>query len=77
MHLHKVVLEEVLQFPLGGRICEVSNVKSPTLGGAGKNSIVLGCGGLGASGLGVVVGVVEGGGGQLGGNTVDRSGHFC
>jgi hypothetical protein len=67
-HLHKVVLEEVLQLPLGGRVREVSNVESPTLGGAGQDSLVLGCRGLGASGL---VGVVEGRSGHLGGNTVD------
>lgn len=74
VYAHKVVLEEVLQLPLGGRVREVSNIQSPSLGGAGQDSIVLGCGGLlGASGLGVVV---EGGGGHLGGNTVDRCGHF-
>lgn len=71
-HLHKVVLEEILQLPLGGRVREVSNVKSPSLGGAGQDSLVLGGCGLGSGGLG---GVFEGGGGHLGGDTVDRSGH--
>lgn len=82
-HIHQVVLEEVLQLPLGGRICEVSNVKSPALGGARTHSLVLGCGGLlgagalrrGGSGCGSGV-VGEGGGGHLGGDTVDRCGHF-
>lgn len=78
VHSHQVVLEEVLQLPLVGRICEVSNVKSPTLGGARTHSLVLGCGGLlGAGALGGGSGVVEGGGGHLGGDTVDWCGHFC
>lgn len=72
VHLHKVVLEEVLQLPLGGRVCEVSNVESPTLGGAGQDSLVLGGSGLGG---GVLGGVVEGRGGHLGGEVVDRSRH--
>jgi hypothetical protein len=33
-------LEEACQLPLGGRICEVSNVESATLGSAGKNCIL-------------------------------------
>ena len=73
MYIHQVVLEEVLQLPLGGRISEVPNVESPTLSGAGKDSLVLGCGGLGA---GVLCSIVEGGSGHLGGDTVDLSGHF-
>lgn len=79
MYAHQVVLEEVLQLPLGGRICEVSNVKSPALGGARTDSLVLGCGGLLSAGVALGGGsvVVEGGVGQLGGGTVNRSGHFC
>ena len=41
LNLHKVVLEEVLQLSLGGRVGEVSNVQSPTLSGAGDNGLVL------------------------------------
>jgi hypothetical protein len=83
--LHQVVLEELLQLPLGGRVREVSNVKSPALSGARTHSLVLGCGGLlsasalrgggGGGGGSSVVG--EGGGGHLGGDTVDRCGHDC
>jgi hypothetical protein len=77
-HLHKVVLEEVLQLPLGGRISEVSNVKSPTLGGAGTDSLVVGCGGLlGAGVLRGRSGVVKGGVGHLGGDLFDWGGHVC
>ena len=75
VNLHQVILEEVLELPLGGRICEVSNVESPSLSGAGKDSLVLGCGGLSTSVVGI--GLVEGGSGQLGGNTIVRCGHFC
>jgi hypothetical protein len=77
LHVHQVVLEEVLQLPLVGRIREVSNVKSPALGGARTHSLVLG--GRGLRGAGALRGgsrVVEGGGGHLGGDTVDWSGHF-
>lgn len=78
-HSHKVVLEEVLQLPLGGRVREVSNVKSPSLGGAGTDSLVLGCGGL--LGAGALSGgrsvVVEGGVGHLGGDLFDWGGHFA
>ena len=78
-HSHEVVLEEVLQLPLGGRVREVSNVKSPSLGGAGTHSLVLGCGGL--LGAGALSGgrsvVVEGGVGHLGGDLFDWGGHSC
>jgi len=48
---HKVVLEEVLQLSLSGRIGEVSNVESSTLGGAGDDGLVLrGVDGLVAAG---------------------------
>jgi hypothetical protein len=78
VHVHQIVLEEVLQLPLVGRISEVSNVKSPALGGARTDSLILGGGGLlGAGALRGGSGVVEGGGGHLGGDTVDGSGHFC
>lgn len=73
LHIHQIVLEEVLQLPLGGRISEVPDIKSPALSSAGKDRLVLGGGGLSASGLAVV----EGGSGHLGGNTVDWCGHFC
>ena len=42
LHVHKVVLEEVLQLSLGGRVGEVSDIQSPTLSGAGDNGLVLG-----------------------------------
>ena len=48
---HKVVLEEILQLSLSGRIGEVSNVESSTLGGAGDDGLVLrGVDGLVAAG---------------------------
>jgi hypothetical protein len=74
MHLHKVVLEEFLQLPLGGRVSEVPNVESPSLSGAGQDRLVLGGSRLGAGGFS---GVVEGGSGHLGGHTVGCSGHDC
>ena len=40
-HLHQVVLEEILQPSLRGRISEVSNVKSSTFSSAGDNSLIL------------------------------------
>lgn len=81
LHVHQIVLEEVLQLPLVGRVREVSNVKSPALGGACTDSLILGGGGLlGAGALrswggGSGSSVVEGGGGHLGGDTVDWGGH--
>ena len=39
-NLHGESLEETCQFPLGGRICEVSDVESATLGSTGKNCIL-------------------------------------
>jgi hypothetical protein len=74
MHVHKVVLEEFLQLPLGGRVSEISNVESPSLSSAGQDRLVLGGGGLGAGGLSSLV---EGGSGHLGGHTVGCSGHDC
>jgi hypothetical protein len=79
VHLHQVVLEEVLQLPLGGRVREVSNVESPALSGARTHGLIVGGRGLLSTGIlrvgrSVVVG--EGGGGHLGGDTVDRCGHF-
>lgn len=40
-NIHKVVLKELLQLSLGGRVSEVSNVKSPALSGAGDDGLVL------------------------------------
>ena len=42
MHVHKVVLKEVLQLSLGGRVREISNVQYPALSGAGDSGLVLG-----------------------------------
>jgi len=70
-HVHKVVLEEVLQLSLGGRVREVSNVQSPALGGAGNDGLVLaGIDGLAAAGtntrsFGGAGGLVDGGLGHL------------
>lgn len=55
MHLHIVGLEEILELPLGGRICEIPNVQPTSLVGAG-------CGGLVRSST--VGGVGDGGGGH-------------
>jgi hypothetical protein len=76
-HLHQVVLEEFLQLPLVGRVREVSNIESPTLGGACTDGLLLGGGRL--LGAGALVGgsVVEGGVGHLGGDLFGRGGHVC
>lgn len=80
MNIHKVVLEEVLQLSLSGRVSEVSNVKSPALGGAGNDGLILaGVDGLVAAGAngGAFSGgrwLVEGGGCHLGGGSFDRHG---
>ena len=81
-HLHQVVLEELLQLSLGGRVREVPNVESPTLGGAGDDGLVLGgvdglvAAGADAGAFGGASGLVEGGVGHLGGDAIDRSRHF-
>lgn len=68
--LHQVVLEELLQLLLGGRVREIPNVKSPTLSGTGNDGFILGSIDM------IAVGLFDGGGGgHLGGNTFDRSGH--
>jgi hypothetical protein len=69
-NLHQVVLEEVLQLPLGGRICEVPNVKSSTLGCACNDSLVIG-GRLFGGRI-----FVEGSVCQIGGNIIDCCGHI-
>lgn len=81
-HLHQVVLEELLQLSLGGRVREVPNVESPTLGGAGDNGLVLGgvdglvAASADAGALGSAGGLGEGSVGHLGGGAIDfRSGH--
>lgn len=79
-NVHEVVLEKVLQLPLGGRIGEVSNVKSPTLCSTLDDSFILRSvdglvtssadgGTLGGGGW-----LREGSGCHLGGGTVDGSG---
>ena len=71
--LHKVVLEEILQLSLGGRIGEVSNIQSPTLRGAGDDGLVLGgvdglvAASTDAGALSSARGLGEGGVGHLGG----------
>lgn len=70
--VHKVVLEEILQLSLGGRVSEVSDIQSPSLSGAGDDGLVLrGIDGLvaassDAGALGGGRGLVEGGVGHLG-----------
>ena len=70
--IHKIILEELLQLSLSGRIGEVSNVQSPALSGTGNDGLVLGgidrlvttsadAGALGGTG-----GLVEGSIGHLG-----------
>jgi hypothetical protein len=39
--LHRVLLEEILEFPLRGRIGEIPNVQPTTLGSTGDHRIVL------------------------------------
>jgi hypothetical protein len=70
-NLHQIVLEELLQLPLGGRISEVPNIKSPTLSCTGDDGLVFG------RRLGISwVGIGESSVCHLGGDTIDRSGHF-
>jgi hypothetical protein len=77
VHVHKVVLEEILQLSLGGRVGEVSNVQSPALSGRRNDSLVLaGIDGLVAAGahggaLGGGGRLVEGRGGHLGRGSVN------
>lgn len=77
LHIHKVVLEEVLQLSLGGRVGEVSNVQSPTLSGAGDHGLVLGrvdrlvSAGADGGALSGGSGLLEGGVCHLGGGSFD------
>ena len=41
-NLHKESRKEILQLPIGGRVREVSDVQSTSLGSAGQNGIVVG-----------------------------------
>ena len=72
---HLVVLEELLQLPLSGRICEVPNVQPTSLIGTGSSSI----GGLrllflrGSSTVGSLVGGV---GGDIVGDFFDGRRHL-
>lgn len=81
-YVHQVVLEEILQFPLSGRIGEVSDIKSSTLRSTLDDGLVLrGIDWLVATGAnrGAFSGASrfgEGSGCHLGGSTVDgSSGH--
>lgn len=80
---HKVVLEEILQLSLSGRVGEVSNVESSTLGGAGNDGVVLrGVDGLVATStdrcaLGSRGGLVEGSVCHLGGGSFDGHDDVC
>ena len=71
-NIHKVFLEELLQLSLRGRVGEVSDVESPSLGGTGDDSLILRCiDGLvaassDASALGGAGGLGEGSVGHLG-----------
>lgn len=71
-NVHKVVLEELLQLSLGGRIGEVSDVQSPSLCGTGDDGLILRSvdGAVSASAdagaLGSAGGLGEGGVGHLG-----------
>ena len=79
-HLHKIVLEELLQLSLSGRVREVSNVQSATLSSAGDDSLVLGgvdglvTAGTNGSAFGSVGGLGEGGVGHLASGSVDGHG---
>lgn len=81
--LHKVVLEEVLQLSLSGRISEVSNVKSSALSSACDDSLVLRCvdglvgAGSNASTFGGSGGLVEGSVCHLGGGSFDGHDEDC
>lgn len=56
--LHKVSLEEFLQFPLTCRIGQIANVESTALGSAGEDSIII-RGRLGLVGLFVDGGIAQ------------------
>ena len=79
-NLHKVVLEEVLQLSLSGRVCEVSDIQSPALGRAGDDSLVLRgvdwlvTASTNTGALGGVGGLVQGSGCHLGSGSVDGHG---
>lgn len=75
--LHKVVLEEVLQLSLGGRVGEVSNVESSTFSSAGDDGLILRCidglvgTGSNAGAFSGSGGLIEGSGCHLGGGSFD------
>lgn len=75
--VHKVILEEVLQLSLGGRVSEVSNVKSSTLSSAGDDCFVLSsvdgfvASSSDAGAFGCGCGLVEGSVCHLGGGSFD------
>ena len=80
LDLHKIVLEELLQLSLSGRVREVSNVQSATLSSAGDDSLVLGgvdglvTAGTNSGAFGRVGGLGEGGVGHLASGSVDGHG---
>lgn len=81
VNLHQVVLEELLQLSLGGRVREVSNVQSPALGSTGNDCLVLGgvdglvTTGTDAGALGRGRRLADGGVGHLGGGSFDGHGN--
>ena len=71
---HSVALEEVLEFPLSGRICEVPNVQPTSFISTDGSSIGggLSCGGSAVGGLGGR----DGGGLGVGGSVFNGSRHI-
>jgi hypothetical protein len=58
---HFVVLEELLELPLGGRVGEIPNVQPTTFGSTGKNVVLRVASGVLNTGIGQVVGeIVDG-----------------
>ena len=77
VYIHEVLLEELLQLSLSGRVREVSDVQSPSLSRAGDDSLVLRsvdwlvAASSNTSALGGVGGLVEVGVCHLAGDSVD------
>lgn len=68
-HSHGIVLEELLELPLSGRIREVPNVQPTTFIGTGGGRICVSSRRRGA------VGIVNSGGSQVVGEVVDGRRH--
>lgn len=71
-NLHGVVLEELLELPLSGRISEIPNVQPTSFISTGSRSVS----GLGSFGSSAVRSFIDGGGSEVVGEVVDGSRHL-